>query len=342
MATLKEIAEMANVSLGTVDRVIHNRGRVAAETAARVRRIVEQVNYRPNILARSLSSAKTFHFGILVPFPEQDGNYWYLPRQGIDRAAEELQVYKVEIEYFPYDKYDENSFAAAAQQVLKNIHQIDGLLIAPVLSKAAEKFITQLPKRLAYIFLDSYIPKSHCLSYIGEDSFQSGLLAAKLMSLLTHDGKSAVIKAIPFNYHIEDRVRGYLSYFESRPSAEVLVFEASSQDSCSFQNAAAQILEHHPEIKGIFCSNACSFQVAKAVYASRRRISLVGYDLVKENIEWLEKGVIDFLISQRSEIQGYNALYRLYRAVALKEKIEPALYVPLDIVTKENLRYYQN
>ena len=48
MATIKQIAEMAGVSRGTVDRVLNNRGSVNANTAARVREIAEKLNYKPN------------------------------------------------------------------------------------------------------------------------------------------------------------------------------------------------------------------------------------------------------------------------------------------------------
>ena len=55
---LTDIARLANVSVGTVDRVIHNRGRVSEENIRRVKEIMEQVGYRPNLIARSLAVKK--------------------------------------------------------------------------------------------------------------------------------------------------------------------------------------------------------------------------------------------------------------------------------------------
>ena len=51
-----DIAKMAGVSVGTVDRVIHNRGRVSEENRKKVQAILEMVNYQPNLMARSLAS----------------------------------------------------------------------------------------------------------------------------------------------------------------------------------------------------------------------------------------------------------------------------------------------
>ena len=55
-----DIAKMAGVSVGTVDRVIHNRGRVSEENRKKVQTILEMVHYQPNLMARSLASKKQF------------------------------------------------------------------------------------------------------------------------------------------------------------------------------------------------------------------------------------------------------------------------------------------
>lgn len=57
-----DIAKMAGVSVGTVDRVIHNRGRVSEENRKKVQAILEMVHYQPNLMARSLASKKQYHF----------------------------------------------------------------------------------------------------------------------------------------------------------------------------------------------------------------------------------------------------------------------------------------
>lgn len=59
-----DIAKMAGVSVGTVDRVIHNRGRVSEENRKKVQAILEMVHYQPNLMARSLASKNSI---ILLP-----------------------------------------------------------------------------------------------------------------------------------------------------------------------------------------------------------------------------------------------------------------------------------
>ena len=56
--TLKQIAEIAGVSRGTVDRALHDRGRVSPEVAERVRRIAEELGYHPNAVGQALARSR--------------------------------------------------------------------------------------------------------------------------------------------------------------------------------------------------------------------------------------------------------------------------------------------
>ena len=78
MATIKEIAELAGVSRGTVDRVLNNRGEVNAETAARVKEIVKALDYRPNKAGLALAVRKKKYKIGLIPHWESLGSPVFL------------------------------------------------------------------------------------------------------------------------------------------------------------------------------------------------------------------------------------------------------------------------
>ena len=84
---IKDIAEKAGCSIGTVDRVIHNRGKVAEPVRERVLRIIKELDYKPNVSARVLAGKRTITLGILLPAFRQ-GEYWELPRLGINEAMD--------------------------------------------------------------------------------------------------------------------------------------------------------------------------------------------------------------------------------------------------------------
>ena len=61
MVTIKDIAQRAGVSRGTVDRVLHDRGKVSPQKAEKIRRIADEMGYQPNIAGRGLAARKKHH-----------------------------------------------------------------------------------------------------------------------------------------------------------------------------------------------------------------------------------------------------------------------------------------
>lgn len=63
---IKDIARLANVSTGTVDRVLHNRGEVSAKSREKVEKVLKEINYQPNIYASALASKKKIHICYII------------------------------------------------------------------------------------------------------------------------------------------------------------------------------------------------------------------------------------------------------------------------------------
>ena len=67
MATIKDVAKRANVSVATVSRVLNRDTKVKAETRAKVKRVIEELNYAPNLLGRNLRRSSTQNILVLLP-----------------------------------------------------------------------------------------------------------------------------------------------------------------------------------------------------------------------------------------------------------------------------------
>jgi LacI family transcriptional regulator len=90
-------------------------------------------------------------------------------------------------------------------------------------------------------------------------------------------------------------------------------------------------------INSVFVPNSRVYIVAKFLEENNlNEIRVVGYDLLKQNLEYLNEGYIDFLINQKPEEQGYLGINHLYKKLVLKEEIEITNYIPLEIIVKEN------
>ncbi len=337
--TVKDIANMAGVSIGTVDRVLHERGRVAPQTAEKIRRIIDETGFIPNLHASNLAQSRTYRIGVLTPLAEQDSGFWQLPHEGMKKAAEELKPFNVTLLFCCFDRFSRTSFLEAGQKLM--LQEPDGVLIAPVLPEAAEEFINSLSEKIPVCCFDSDLPKSRKLAFIGQDAYASGKLAAKLMKLMVPDGKRiAVIQAVRQDYHIRDRIAGFQSAF-SRDECPSVYVEEQLEDKPTRNKFLLGILYQDPEIKGIFVSNDSSHLIAEYLRSSGKTgISLIGYDLIPENSRFLGTGDIDFILNQRPAEQGYLGIQTIFRALSGQPAGEKHIVMPLDILTAENVAFY--
>lgn len=344
MSTIKEIAKLTGVSIGTVDRALHNRGRVSEETRNKVLQAAEKTGYTANIFARNLKLSKTYKFCIIMPHPGNDSNYWKIPLEGIEKAVRELSHYKVKAEYFFYNKYDPGSITQKFNKALKQ--NWDGFVIAPAGNNSFKYMLDKIPEEVPYIFFDSLVPGARSLSYIGQDAYKSGVAAARLMSLMTgKNSQIAIVNYTPEDYHIEQRTKGFCDYFREENKKVVDIIEIPPEYKTNTGKYIDRMIAGEKEkLKGLFVTSASTFLVAQ--YLKKKKlngtIKLIGYDLIKENEAYLKEGVIDFIISQMSERQGYEAVRTLSAAVILKQKAEKKKFMQIDIITRENVDYYQS
>lgn len=342
--SVKDVAKMANVSLASVDRVIHNRSGVSAKTREKVLKAIKKLNYKPNFLASNLSKKKTFVFGVLLPRVSTRSSYWDLPLIGIKKAQKELDQYAIEVETFLYDQEDKKEIRA---QILKIINSnIDGLVLTPKFADDTEILLQDcIYKQRPYVLIDSNIQEKESLCSIEQPLYESGQLAAQLFCFGFQQGKILIVHfkdAMDSEKIIDTKVKGvvdFLKEMNSGVSIEKLVITEFNEEH--IKEIVDKALLEHPEVKGVFIPNSKTGLIAR--YFNNRQgnnISLIGYDHLNENCDYIEKGVIDFLICQKPEWQGYKAIYKLFKHLVLKKNVAQKVIVPLDIITKKNYKYY--
>ncbi|MBN2244611.1 MAG: sugar ABC transporter substrate-binding protein [Candidatus Aminicenantes bacterium] len=292
----------------------------------------------------NLKLAKTFTFGVVMPEPEQDSRYWTLPMKGIEKAMNELSQQRIQIKYFFYDKYSHDFINRISKEIYHS--PVDGLLIAPVVTKVFKKLVQDIPQSIPYVFFDSIIPNSEYTSFIGQDSYQSGILSGKMMHMLVKEkGTIVILRILPEDIHIDNRVKGFRAYYRICPGVVTKVYEIDGDKSREERNQIfGKMIAENKRLKGIFVTNANTHVVAEYLLSnpSPREIYVIGYDLVEDNITYLKAGGIDCLISQQSERQGYEGLYALYRYVVLKKTVPKNIMMQIDIVLPENIDYYHS
>jgi len=343
-ATIKQISKLANVSEGTVDRVINNRGKVKPETKEKIEKIIHKLKYKPNLFARNLALDSSFSISVIMPFGEQDGGYWNLLKKGLDKAADNLQHFGLKINVYMYDKYFKESFIEVSKKALKE--KFDSIIFVPIYLEEAKIFLNKLPKDIPYVLIDTDIPGSNCLSSIHQNSYHGGAVAAQLMNMVVQIPSSiSLVRFFPDTIHINERLRGFKDYFSYRKDVKLINTDIPEKCSKAEVNKIfRKLYKDNTNLKGIFVSNSHTYEVAKYIenINAGRKIYLIGFDLVQENLKYMKKDIIDFLISQNPEQQGYAGVYALYRHLVVREKVNKEITIPIEIVTKENLQFHDS
>lgn len=96
---IKDIAERAGVSVGTVDRVLHDRPNVSKPAREKVERALKEMNYQPNVYASALAYNRTYKFALLLPKHESEA-YWEEVEQGVKKAIEARRDFHIGVEMF--------------------------------------------------------------------------------------------------------------------------------------------------------------------------------------------------------------------------------------------------
>ena len=112
---IKDIARLAGVSKGAVDRVLHKRGRVSEKSFQKVMKVMEEIDYKPNLIARTLSSNKNYRIVALIPDPVSDA-YWAQTKEGILQAQTEWTHYGISIEIYLLTNTIKNLFKKKARK----------------------------------------------------------------------------------------------------------------------------------------------------------------------------------------------------------------------------------
>ncbi len=343
---IKDIARIAGVSIGTVDRVIHNRGEVAEKTKQNVLNILKETNYSPNVMAQALKTKKRIRLVSLLPAASKDNSFWKKHNIGIKRALDELEPFPVSLTQITFDIQSEEDF----QEKTKIITDLnpDGVLFAPIFMSQSVSFCSRLGKiGIPFVFIDGYLENTDFLGYVGEDIFQSGRVAAQLIDMITPENSDILIVTIARNirnvHHLGKRREGFLSYFKNqgRNVGRKILLNIPDPSTQTVTLCIDRALKDDADIRSIFITGSRSYLIAN--YLQKKGIKsmeLVGYDLLETNVKSLKTGLTRFLIGQRPDEQAYKGVKKLFEYLSLHKIPDKFEYLPVDIVTSENVDYF--
>ena len=340
--TLNQIAEAAGVSRGTVDRALNNRGRINPEVAERILQIAKEMGYRRNLAGRALALSRTdLRIGVLVqaagtPFIQS-------VLDGIKEARAQVREFGFEVIIKTIQNFDPD-------QALRDLRELSedgcsGIALMPSEEPEFISMVNSLAERgIPVVTFNTDLEGSKRQCFVGQDSRQSGRVAAGLMAQILPPGSSVlVISGRPDFQSHRNRTAGFTDELSSiRPDLKFLPVRYAMDDEKNAEDIACQALldrEADTEI-GIYLAAAGLEGVTLAVRNAKASgfVKLISNDLTDYNIRLIKNGEADFLIGQDPYTQGYEPVMILFRQ--LFENRPPrtdSLYTDITIKTKYNV-----
>ncbi len=186
--TIREIAALANVSRGTVDKVLNNRPGVKASTKEKVLKIAQELNYQPNFIGKALVHTKDpIKLGIILT-PDYNPFVQEL-LTGIQNARNEFSAFGIEVITKMLTTLDPNEQINIINELVNE--KVSGMAIFPIDTPAVISRINQLiENQLAVITFNSKVEGIHHLCFIGQDHYKGGRTAAGLLEKISPSPQS--------------------------------------------------------------------------------------------------------------------------------------------------------
>lgn len=344
--TIRDIAQLAGVSKGTVDRVLHKRGKVSEIALKKVNQIIKEIDYKPNPIAKNLKNNKIYRLCVLLPSVVKD-SYWEPCIEGIQEFENEFQNFGIRIEKYFFDSEGTASFSKTGIEIIETVP--DALLMAPLFQKEAISIVEICnEKGIKTSIFNNYIESDFINNFIGQDLYQSGRVGAKLLDMLLNKGHIGIVH-IDEDYHnathLQEKEKGFRSYFEdcNKSKYTISTIHLNHKDTnCSenFEDSILKFLDNNTDLNGLFVTISKAYTLVEILKKRLNNIAIVGYDLVEKNIEYLKNDDIDFLIHQNPKQQVYIGLTHLAEYFLFDKEIPKQLLLPIDIVNSENIHGY--
>ena len=344
--TINDVARLAGVSKGTVDRVLHDRGEVSAKSREKILKVIEELGYRPNFYASILASKKDFHISCIIP-EFNEGEFWELTEHGILQGEEYAGRFGISIDARLYDQYDLDSFQNACEEVLAS--NPSGVVMAPMFRNETLKFAKELSDRhIPYVYIDSKLEEDGYLAYYGMPMYQSGYLCADILTDERDVKKVYVIRISRDKRGLSDptitRRTGLMDYIsEHYPECRVENVFLDPKDRNERYRVLDKLFSEDPDPGKfiVMCNSRVHFIADYLRDRNIRSCRVVGFDVLERNLAALRDGYVQALIAQHSDRQAAAAItaitdYLIMHAVPAKKDN----YTQMDILNRYNCDYY--
>jgi len=346
MATLKkisvkDIARLAKVSIGTVDRALNDRAEINPVTRKRILRIARESGYKPNLAARLLAVGRsTLSIGVCLP--DVSDLFWDQILVGILEETRRFESLGVSIVYRPVARFG----MGEVEQVRELLHSdVRAIVLAPGDPRGLAPLIEEAAKRrIPVLCVSTDAPASARSTVISVDPELNGNCAAELMARFAPPNSRVAI--MTGMLQVEDHRRKVKGFSEKFPKfckggKVIEVIEHHDAEEEAFPKSAS-LLDRFPSIDGIYVSTGLCLPTCRALDAAglAGKVRLITTDLAPKMVPYFQNGTIFASMYQQPRTQGRTAAHMVVDHLVNGVPIPPTRYLNLQIVLRSNLSLF--
>ncbi len=306
MATIHDVAKKAKVSVTTVSRVMNNRGYISEATRTKVFKAMEQLNYQPNEIARSLLRKQSNVIGLIVPNVSHPffGELAY----AVENYAYD-KGFKLLLCNSQLDPVKEREYV----DMLKR-NRVDGIIMGSHTLQVEEYKNLSSP----IVTIDRQISSE--IPYVSSDNAAGGKLAAELLLAKGCRNIAHICGNLELDLLANARTTSFRSVLLEQGIEPIIVqTDKDVFQQLQYERIIARLLDEHPEIDGVFATSdiIAAFLVRQCVLRNRKvpeAVKIIGYDdinaaswlmppltTIKQPIELMAHRAVDLILMQMNE-----------------------------------------
>ncbi len=336
------IAQIASVSIGTVDRALHGRGGINEKTRQRILQIARQIGYTPNLAARALSVARAgARIGVCVP---REIHFFYDQLwNGVLEEARQVSSLGTEFVHRPVHALGEGDTGAFKELVSQGVN---GIILTAGNPKELRPLIDEAEaKGIRVVCVSTDAPESRRSSVVCVEPYLNGCLAGELMGKFVAPGsKVAVVAGMLMAEDHSKKTSGFSETFPKHCAGGkiVAVLEGHEDEDESFQKTF-DLLRRIPTLAGIYVNTVNCLPVCRALGARNLsgKVRLITTDLFLEMSPYFKKGTIAASIYQHPHRQGQIAVRLMADHLTGKVNFPPAVHLSPGVVMSSNLHLFR-
>jgi ABC-type sugar transport system substrate-binding protein len=338
--TSTQIAKKLGISRSTVSRALSGYPHVEEDLRQKILTLAGEMNYRPNQAAQSLAKGDNLLIGVVIYNKPME--YWEQVLQGIELAQRQLHDYGVVVETVISDITKPEEQVEALNDLVSR--GAKAVALAPSDPQALAGTVDKLMQDgIQVLLLNTDVPQSGRLCYVGSDYIQAGRLGGELIcSFISGKGKVAAIAYDDHSTMIPQKLTGFREELSRFPGVELLgPYKFSRVGERVYENSLELLKYQQPD--AIYMTYGQLEDVARAVEDAglAGKIVLIGFDISTQGIVYLHKRVISAIIGQEPEQQGMLCVRILYDYLAWNIRPKSSvIHARLEVVTAQNSGYF--